>query len=451
MEAAGDPPSRFLADAQARLTLDQIGAASYLDTPLGELCGASVLIDTRRQLSAALALIELDGLVRRMVLCLPDLPAEHVRDLAAIAEVRFAITDAAAPHPMLPGLRVVGCDPLRRRPVSARGEWRATEWVLLTSGTTGRPKMVVHTLASLADAIASGGAAGRGAVWATFYDIRRYGGLQVLLRALISGASLVLSDGEEAAGAFLGRAASNGVTHISGTPSHWRRALMTGRAHEIEPRYVRLSGEIADQAILDKLRAFFPEAEVGHAFATTEAGVAFDVRDGHAGFDAGLVGQDGGAVDMRVKDHTLRIRSARTATRYLGDGAPSLRDESGFVDTGDVVELHGDRYSFAGRREGIINVGGQKVHPEEVEAIINRHPSVLLSLVTGLRSPITGAIVAAEVMTKTSDGGADAERISREVVALCRGALAPYKVPARVRIVSSLPVSASGKLARARA
>ena len=53
----------------------------------------------------------------------------------------------------------------------------------------------------------------------------------------------------------------------------------------------------------------------------------------------------------------------------------ALADEDGFVDTGDMLELRGDRYYFAGRREGIINVGGQKVHPEEVEAVINRHPA----------------------------------------------------------------------------
>ena len=76
------------------------------------------------------------------------------------------------------------------------------------------------------------------------------------------------------------RLAEHGVTHLSGTPSHWRRALMSPQIHDIAPRYVRLSGEIADQAILDSLRAAFPDATVGHAYASTEAGVAFEVDDG---------------------------------------------------------------------------------------------------------------------------------------------------------------------------
>ena len=94
---------------------------------------------------------------------------------------------------------------------------------------------------------------------------------------------------------------------------------MSPSARRIAPRYVRTSGEIADQAILDSLRAFYPEAGIAHAFASTEAGVAFEVGDGLAGFPAGLIGQPGASVEMKIEDGSLRIRSARTATRYLGE------------------------------------------------------------------------------------------------------------------------------------
>ena len=118
----------------------------------------------------------------------------------------------------------------------------------------------------------------RGAAWSTFYDIRRYGGLQVFLRALLERRLLVLSDADESVERFLARVASAGVNRISGTPSHWRRALMSGAAAAIAPSYVRLSGEIADQAILDALHAAYPAARIEHAFASTEAGVAFERR-----------------------------------------------------------------------------------------------------------------------------------------------------------------------------
>ena len=80
---------------------------------------------------------------------------------------------------------------------------------------------------------------------------------------------------------------------------------------------------------------------------------------------------------MRVVDGSLRLRSsARGAARYLRRAPARCVDAEGFVDTGDMVELRGDRYHFVGRRGGIINVGGLKVHPEEIEAVINRHPAV---------------------------------------------------------------------------
>jgi acyl-coenzyme A synthetase/AMP-(fatty) acid ligase len=263
---------------------------------------------------------------------------------------------------------------------------------------------------------------------------------------------MVLASAAESTAQFLARASKYGITHISGTPSHWRRALMSPAAHEIAPQYVRLSGEIADQPILDHLGSFYRQSGVAHAFASTEAGVAFEVGDGLGGFPASLIGRKGADVEMKVEHESLRIRSARTALRYLGDRGKSLADKDGFVDTGDMVELQGSRYYFVGRRDGIINVGGRKVHPEEVEAVINRHPIVQMSLVKGRRNPITGAIVVADIVVKGQvgipDARAETEPLKAEILEACRRALAPHKIPAAIRFVPSLDVTASGKLAR---
>src|SRR5262249_29532913 len=144
---------------------------------------------------------------------------------------------------------------------------------------------------------------------------------------------------------------------------------------------------------LDNLAATYPGARVGHAYASTEAGVGFDVNDGLAGFPANMIGRLPSGVEMKVEDGTLRIRSNRTALRYVGGAAAALAEPDGFVDTGDMVELRDGRYFFVGRRNGVINVGGLKVHPEEVEAVINRHPQVRMSLVRSRQNPITGALV----------------------------------------------------------
>jgi acyl-coenzyme A synthetase/AMP-(fatty) acid ligase len=105
-----------------------------------------------------------------------------------------------------------------------------------------------------------------------------------------------------------------------------------------------------------------------------------------------------------------------------------------------------------GRRGGVINVGGLKVHPEEVEAVINGHPWVRMSLVRSRRNAITGAIVTADVVIAGVGAGPGpppaTDVLARELTERCRRALAPHKVPATIRIVPALEVSASGKLVR---
>jgi acyl-CoA synthetase (AMP-forming)/AMP-acid ligase II len=309
--------------------------------------------------------------------------------------------------------------------------------------------MLVHSFASLAAPIRDTG--DTDIVWGTFYDIRRYGGLQILFRTILGHGSFVMSGGGEPIGAYLQRLAAHGATHVSGTPSHWRRVLMSPDARAIAPRYVRLSGEIADQGILNALQVACPDAIVSHAFASTEAGVGFEVDDGLEGFPASMVGTPGD-VRISVHDGSLRIRSARNAVRSLGEDRSSFTDEDGFVDTGDLVERRGDRYYFLGRRSGVINVGGLKIHPEEVEAAINRHPAVRMSMVRSRRSSITGSLVTADVVLKGEpdpNGANDSSvEVQREILQICRDSLAPHKIPRTIRFVPALDIAGAGKLAR---
>jgi acyl-coenzyme A synthetase/AMP-(fatty) acid ligase len=91
-----------------------------------------------------------------------------------------------------------------------------------------------------------------------------------------------------------------------------------------------------------------------------------------------------------------------------------------------------------------------KVHPEEVEAVINRHPQVRMSLVRPKRSPITGAIAVADVVLKQERGRPEAQHIEvrDEILKLCREALPRHKIPAAISFVPALAVAATGKLAR---
>jgi acyl-coenzyme A synthetase/AMP-(fatty) acid ligase len=435
-----------IADATRRVNLRDLAHRTNLDAKADQLFGRSALLASVDQLSTVLALARLDGLAKRIVICAPDLSLDHLRYAFDDAALDAVVTDGERlPADLFAGAKTVSCSNDLRYAAEQGDRRLETEWLLFTSGTTGRPKLVRHTLKTLTGAIGDGVGDGVPPVWTTLYDIRRYGGLQILLRALAGRGSMILSDPTESVVNFLRRCGAAGITHISGTPSHWRRVLMSGATAEIAPRYVRLSGEPADQAILDALGNAFAGAEVAHAFASTEAGVAFDVRDGKAGFPASLLSREG-PVCLVIEDGALCIRSARTALSYVGADAPALLNAAGYVNTGDILERQGDRYVFAGRRNDIINVGGLKVHPEMVEFVINQHPAVSMSRVSGRPNPITGAIVVADVVVGNDQ--ADATIVKEEIAELCRSNLARHQIPATFRIVPSLAISESGKLIR---
>jgi acyl-coenzyme A synthetase/AMP-(fatty) acid ligase len=434
--AAGAGPDRYIADSTSRLTLVQ--AALALDA--GAFAGRNVLIRTKGQLPTVLALLGLDGIARRILLCPADVGDEQLPEIMATGEVEITLTDAELAAP----LRQIARGAAASSGATPRLD---TEWILFTSGTSGFPKLVQHSLQSLIAPIIDG-PAGTNPVWSTLYDIRRYGGLQILLRALLTGGAMVLSEADEPVAAFLQRLATHKVSHVSGTPSHWRRVLMSGAAEIIAPSYVRLSGEISDQPILDRLSKTYAEAKIAHAFASTEAGVVFGVTDSRAGFPPATLQPDPSRPEIRIEEGTLRIRSNCTASRYLGTAKRLAKDEEGFVDTGDMVELRDGRYYFCGRREGVVNVGGEKIYPEEVEAVINLHPRVSMSRVWARKSPITGTLIAADVVLTQTTGDDDFDRLRGEILERCRLELRPHKVPVLLKRVSEIAMMTSGKIER---
>jgi acyl-CoA synthetase (AMP-forming)/AMP-acid ligase II len=450
LERSNQLDSRACFAANGSVLWSDILIGSCFSDQSGDFDGRSVFLATPDQLTTVIALIKLDGHARRVILCPPDVDPKQFAGIVTAGQVDTIVCGEDTSDFARLGLPVVSAGPELKLRGPSPAAARHTEWVLLTSGTGGIPKLVLHDLASLIGAIKPRGETVDTVVWATFYDIRRYGGLQIFLRAIVTGTSMILSQAGEPVSAYLARLQQNGVTHISGTPSHWRWVLLSGVANMISPTYVRLSGEIADQSVLDALQATYPNAAVSHAFASTEAGVGFNVIDRKEGFPASLVEAQSPDAEVwfRIVDNSLQIRSKRAASRYLGDDQPPIIGPDGFVDTGDIVELRGDRYYFIGRRGGVINVGGQKIFPEEVENVINGHPAVRISMVHGRRNPMMGALVVADVVLERTSSDLPEKEIAKEILSRCREALPPYKVPVKVSFVPTLNVSAAGKLLR---
>src|SRR3979490_2178432 len=204
---------RTISDARQSVSLTDILGTTCLVGRFGEVAGRSVLLAVQDQLISAIAMAELDGVARRMLLCPPDLNPDHVKTLIEDAEIDAVVTDQPARWTNSEVYLVGGA----RAPVHTEAKTktgRATEWLMLTSGTAGVPKIVGHSLEGLTGAIvADGPARGVPPVWATFYDIRRYGGLQIFLRAIIGGGSMVLSEPGEPIADYVARPHPRGGPH----------------------------------------------------------------------------------------------------------------------------------------------------------------------------------------------------------------------------------------------
>jgi acyl-coenzyme A synthetase/AMP-(fatty) acid ligase len=313
---------------------------------------------------------------------------------------------------------------------------------MMTSGTTGRPKVAAHTLAALlARARAGAGVpANRDGRWLLTYQPTGFAGIQVLLTATCARGLIVAPSDRTPAG-FFAAAQRWGVTQISATPTFWRSFLMVVTPGAIALRQITLGGEAADQATLDRLKKAFPTARITHIYASTEAGVVFAVHDGLEGFPRAWLDRPNQGVELRIVDDLLHIKTPNAMRGYVTDNAQPLLDD-GWLKTADRCEIIGERVRVLGRQDSTINVGGSKVYPLAVETFMLGLPGVQEAKVYGVQNPITGFIVGADVVLAE---GVDPAAARKAILAACREKLAGYQVPRVFNIVDAIRVGASGK------
>ena len=216
---------------------------------------------------------------------------------------------------------------------------KGTRWILTTTGTTGLPKRVEHSLRSLTSTTKHNTSHAVQLRWALLYNPARFAGLQVILQALIGGGVLIATHLHDLSASleFFVRHSANA---FSCTPSLWRKVLMSPVADTIKPQQITLGGEIADQSILDTLSRRFPSSRITHIYASTEAGVGFAVHDRKAGFPRDYLDTNTpNGVCLRVLDDgSLCIKSDRAGRSKTLDGEyPASNDR--FLDSGDLVRV----------------------------------------------------------------------------------------------------------------
>lgn len=415
---------------------------------LRQLIGRRVAIQPVDQIDRIFLLLLLDG-ISKSVLLLPRQESEKtIADLCIQSEVDILVPSDIVQNVatrFLNAQQELDEDMLETEANLLEIRTEKTEWVLSTSGTTGPPKLVSHTWNSLTRAIkiSDDYASYR---WGLLYGVDRFAGLQVLLQSLLNRASLILPSLNAPLENQIELLLANQCNALSATPTLWRRILMSKNGRSLPLRQITLGGEIADGPILKALAAFFPNAHITHIYASTEAGVGFSVHDGHEGFPAAYLNSAPGHMEIDIdEDGMLLLRPENIEQRFVGR-SEEISTGDGWIRTGDLVFRKGERFVFLGRANGSINVGGHKVHPEEVEKVIAELPEVSIVRVIGKRSSIVGSLVQADVVP--SDKFIEKKELASLIRSHCQNHLAPYKVPAIVNFVGDIDTSAGGKVIR---
>ncbi|MEO3388979.1 class I adenylate-forming enzyme family protein [Mesorhizobium sp. CAU 1741] len=398
----------------------------------------------------ALAGILKTGSVARAMVC-SDHPIDIIRAIDACARsgTDLYVAHTSTPEAQLMDIveayciqyRIGETDELTGKPAiePSVGEPRIH---MMTSGTTGVPKIAAHTLASLLSRARAGAEhpANKSAKWLLTYQPSSFAGVQVILTATITN-GLIVAPVERNPRGFYDAAKRWEVTQISGTPTFWRAFLMSGDMAALALRQVTMGGEAADQATLNRVKAAHPRARVTHTYASTEAGMVFAVHDGLEGFPVSFINQMSHGIELRIRDGFLQIRTPNRMRGYVSESAQPIMDD-GWLSTTDSCEIVGDRVYILGRADNTINVGGYKVYPLAIEKLILSVSGVAEARVYGAPNPISGALVAADVMLLP---GQDPAVVRPAILAACRAQLPSFQVPRVLKIVDAITPGASGK------
>ncbi len=309
---------------------------------------------------------------------------------------------------------------------------------IFTSATTGPAKITQHSWETIQHS-AKQAKKLEGNSWLMSYAIYTYAGLQVFFSAYLNNGSIYYPGNDQEMAAGIVR---NKISVISATPTYWKMLVSSWSKTVVPPvlEQATLGGEIVNQDVLDLVQQFFKPKRLTHIYASSEAGTTIVVSDGLAGFPLAFLEKRGG-VGLRLEDRCLKVKSPYGMLSYLN--APEKRTADGWIDTGDLVEIKGERIYFLGRQDEVINVGGLKVHPEEIETILCALDSIFDACVYAKKSPITGSIVAADVVMKKGCSF-DSDFLYKQL----RGLLPDFKIPRFIQQVSNVEVSANGKKIR---
>jgi len=298
--------------------------------------------------------------------------------------------------------------------------------VLFSSGTSGEPKAAVHDFSKLLEKFK---VKRKSLKFINFLLFDHWGGLNTMFHTLSNG-GVVITVQDRSPEGICKVIEKYKIEVLPASPTFLNLLLISGvyKKYDLSSlKIVSYGTEPMPQSTLKKLNELFPDTKLLQTYGLIEVGV---MRSKSRDNKSLWVKVGGEGYKTRVVDGMLQIKAESVMLGYLN--APSPFTDDGWFITGDSVETDGEYIKILGRKSELINVGGEKVYPSEVESIIQEITDVSEAEVYGEKNPLIGNIVCANVRLIE---GANQQQSIKKIKDYCRKKLEPFKVPVKVKIV----------------
>ena len=306
-----------------------------------------------------------------------------------------------------------------------------SEITIFTSGTTGQPKKVVHSIDTLTRSVRLGDKY-KGQVWAYAYNPTHMAGLQVFFQAFENQNTLVNVFNMQRSEVYQ-KISEYQITHISATPTFYRLLLPFEDSYQ-SVQIVTLGGDKSDNHLYENIRKIFPNAKINNVYASTEAGSLFAAKG------------DCFQIPEKIRDKFTVVDDELLIHKSLLGRSDSFKLEGDYYHSGDLIEWvdkESGLFRFKSRKNELINVGGYKVNPGEVEDVISAIDGVMQVLVYGKANSVLGNVLCADIQLE-----AGSELTNVDIKKALASQLQDFKIPRRIKFVEQFELTRTGKLKR---
>ncbi len=317
-----------------------------------------------------------------------------------------------------------------------------TGLILFSSGSTGRPKAMVHNLDNLINSYQ--GRKNKRLVFLIFLMFDHIGGLNTLFNCLAMGVKIVIPT-DRTIEAVCKLIEDHKVNILPASPT-FLNLILIGEGHVrydlSSLRLITYGTEPMPESLLLRLKESFGRVKFLQTFGTSETGIT-KTQSKNSTSTFIKIGDENS--EYKIVDGELWLRSKTQILGYLNASMERFTTD-GWFKTGDLVEVAEEGYlRIIGRNKEIINVGGEKVLPSEIESILLTHPDIIDCLVYGQANAITGQAVTADIVPKSTN---EVRQLKRNIKKFCKERLDRYKVPAKINIVTKTNFSSRFKKKR---